>query len=399
MDWEKLLREFFESDSLDGLLKDAGAMLGCPMLVVDDAYHIVASYVPETFRDAVFQAAIERGEITYEAISALNWDLLPDPSAGVFQPVEDSPYVRRFSCLSSAGVRIGYLICVDADGTLALKSPEDFKRLEGILAKQLICRRQSGWTSATTAEEVLAHLLDGKFSGAGAFRAQAGSTSLFKYRPDRLALINLGLYHSSNFGDDILKSELSAAFPGCSPFLYRGEVLLLLNASHDTAALDDLSGRYSLRSVISGRFTDLYLLPQVYAPAREVMDYLLGRAAGAFCAHTSQFRCLMALRRLSDRPDLIDPRISALGRYDAEHGTELCLTLYTYLACHHSVQLTCERLFTHRNTVLYRLRRLREDFGFGLDRPEEVLPLLLSSALVLLAAHRDGLFAPIPGGK
>ena len=161
MDWEKLLREFFESDSLDGLLKDAGAMLGCPMLVVDDAYHIVASYVPETFRDAVFQAAIERGEITYEAISALNWDLLPDPSAGVFQPVEDSPYVRRFSCLSSSGVRIGYLICVDADGTLALKSPEDFKRLEGILAKQLICRRQSGWPSATTAEEVLAHLLDG----------------------------------------------------------------------------------------------------------------------------------------------------------------------------------------------------------------------------------------------
>ena len=68
---------------------------------------------------------------------------------------------------------------MDADGTLALKSPEDFKRLEGILAKQLICRRQSGWTSATTAEEVLAHLLDGKFSGAGAFRAQAGSTSLF----------------------------------------------------------------------------------------------------------------------------------------------------------------------------------------------------------------------------
>lgn len=392
MDWTILMHDFFDSDGLETLLRDAGGMLRCPMLVVDVTFHIVSSYVPEGFHDAVFEAALMRGEITYEAISALNWDLLPDPSAGVFQPVEDSAYVRRFSALNSGGMRVGYLICVDVDGDLPLRPEDDFRRLEAILAKQLFCLERRGSAYGTTAEEVLTHLLDGKFSGPGAFYTQAMTTRLAQYRPARLALLNLGLYRSLNFRDDMLKQDLHAAFPGSHPFLYRDEVLLFLDDNQITDELDRLARQRRLRVVITERFSDLYHLPQVYHSAQEVMQYLIIRVEGDFVAKTSQFRDLMRLRRLAERPDLMDPQIAEIADHDERHGTQFCLTLYTYCICHHSLKQTCERMFTHRNTILYRLRKLKEDFNLNLDEPDETMPLLLSSALALLRSHQDQLF-------
>lgn len=42
--------------------------------------------------------------------------------------------------------------------------------------------------------------------------------------------------------------------------------------------------------------------------------------------------------------------------------------------------------------MLYRLRKLKEEFDIAVDAPEDTLPLLLSSALVLLQSHQDQLF-------
>ena len=45
--------------------------------------------------------------------------------------------------------------------------------------------------------------------------------------------------------------------------------------------------------------------------------------------------------------------------------------------------VSCERLYTHRNTVLYRIRKIKEDFGLDLDAPEKHLKYLLSAAVIL----------------
>ena len=83
---------------------------------------------------------------------------------------------------------------------------------------------------------------------------------------------------------------------------------------------------------------------------------------------------------------------SKLAHYDAAEHTQYCQTLLAYLLCHHSLQETCQRLYTHRNTVLYRIRRMKEDFGIPLDDPNRHLELLLSVSLELLAQHQENLF-------
>lgn len=71
-------------------------------------------------------------------------------------------------------------------------------------------------------------------------------------------------------------------------------------------------------------------------------------------------------------------------------------TLYTYLICHHSLQETCERLFLHRNTALYRIRKMKDQFEIPLDDPEQFLYLLLSVSMILLREGKEELFFSDP---
>ena len=54
---DALLRDFFAQDDLSRLAEGAGALLGCPLLVLDDTFHVAAHHLPLGFSDAVFQAS------------------------------------------------------------------------------------------------------------------------------------------------------------------------------------------------------------------------------------------------------------------------------------------------------------------------------------------------------
>ena len=388
-----LYHDLLSSSSLDSLIVDTGRLLGCPVLVADVSFHVLGSYLPEGFHDEVFEAAIKRKEITYEVLSSFDWQMMTDKAGAIFSHVDDTPYIRRFSRLIFEGIKLGYLVFVDPKLSLKDVPVEDMRRIEAIIAKQLFCQERHDKLYGSNSEELLTRLLAGRFSGPSAFHAQAQTSPLSDFQSGKLVIIDLGLYHSKDFKDDTLKNELKQAYPKAEPFLYQDDVLLLLSEGDDDLVLDRLSARYGLRIVISDIFRDLYGIRRVYKALRKLKDHLLSHTSGSFTARFGQFRELMLLWRIMDRPELLDPRARILSAYDREHDSELCLTLYTYLCCHHSLQATCEKLFTHKNTVLYRLRKIRDDMGIDINEPEEILSLALSCAVILLKEeHRDQLF-------
>ena len=54
--------------------------------------------------------------------------------------------------------------------------------------------------------------------------------------------------------------------------------------------------------------------------------------------------------------------------------------------------IICASLFTHRNTILYRIHKMKEDYGIPLDDPSAHLKLLMGVALVLLESKGPDFF-------
>ena len=57
---EALLEEFFSRDNLRQLALSAGELLDCPLLVLDDTFHVAAHHLPLGFSDELFQNAVRR---------------------------------------------------------------------------------------------------------------------------------------------------------------------------------------------------------------------------------------------------------------------------------------------------------------------------------------------------
>lgn len=92
------------------------------------------------------------------------------------------------------------------------------------------------------------------------------------------------------------------------------------------------------------------------------------------------------LNELTQSPDLapfaglVGPLIS----HDLERGSDLVKTLRVYLAAGANASEAADRLFLHRNSLLYRLERVRKLTGLDLKDPRSRLALQLG----LLALER-----------
>jgi sugar diacid utilization regulator len=88
-------------------------------------------------------------------------------------------------------------------------------------------------------------------------------------------------------------------------------------------------------------------------------------------------RLLVAMTQHAEMEDFYQQTAGALVAYDERTGSGLMETLDAFFHSHGSPTDTAQRLHLHRNTVLYRLRRIEEIGGLHLDDPATRLNLHL----------------------
>lgn len=185
-------------------------------------------------------------------------------------------------------------------------------------------------------------------------------------------------------GKDTLKDELTYRFYASHPFLYKGDVLLFLHKGYNIADFDALVSEFHLKVAISDPIGALFDLPALYRPAREALDLMTETSFHSGSVfQVSQLKPLLLLSSLQTRSDLVSERIRFLSVCDREKGSQYCETLYHYLSSGRSLKETCAALFTHRNTILYRIHKMRDEYGVPLDDPSAHLELLLGVSLAL----------------
>ena len=170
-------------------------------------------------------------------------------------------------------------------------------------------------------------------------------------------------------------------------------MFLFLYKNRDAAVFTELAGEFDLKVIISEAVRDLYDLPLLYRAAHDALSMIAGSDYhGENVCYVAQLRTPLLLKNLESRNDLISPELRALDEHDRKKGTQYCETLYFYLICSRSLKKTCDALFTHRNTVLYRIERIRDDFLIPLDDPERHTELLFGVALLLFQKEGPDFF-------
>jgi PucR family transcriptional regulator, purine catabolism regulatory protein len=95
------------------------------------------------------------------------------------------------------------------------------------------------------------------------------------------------------------------------------------------------------------------------------------------------YRLLLELRESSELQSFYHETLGALIEHDRSNSGELLHTLDGYFAALGNLHQAADLLHIHRNTLIYRLRRIGEISGLNLKRAEDALALQIA-----LKAHR-----------
>ena len=96
------------------------------------------------------------------------------------------------------------------------------------------------------------------------------------------------------------------------------------------------------------------------------------------------YKILMAADRESLR-DYCRECLDALKEHDEKNGTDYVETLRLYLENNSSVTAVAELTFVHRNTVNYKIKKIKEILGCELDQSDKLRLMLAFGAERLLA--------------
>jgi sugar diacid utilization regulator len=128
---------------------------------------------------------------------------------------------------------------------------------------------------------------------------------------------------------------------------------------------------------LSGWHQGLALVAQGFAEAREAA--LAAGRSGAGTAVAFDDIVITHLLRSSDDADrVLGETLAPVCAYDAERGADLLPTLRTYISSGFSPTRSAQELIVHPNTVLYRLKRIRELTGRDPHDPDDLVLLALA---------------------
>lgn len=377
---DELLNVFLTENTLSGLVKAISGAVGCPAVIVDDAFHIAASCAVSEYNDPAYRTAVSHSELSLDTCAAIS-------AHGVEKDftVDAGNKKYRILRLENGDTVLGYMILISAEDMPC--DAETLNFTAALVSKQLFFERRQ---SSGTAEEILAALFDGEFTDEEHFKISAAATYLSNFHPERFALIDLR--DCTPAAAAFLQTQLKNEFHASHPFIYKGKTVMFLHGDHSMPRLAELAEQNGIATVISGKLNGVFSAAALYPAVTATLDYLNEKGKGGALAFAEDYTLLLTLRAAAGNGTVFDRDVKKMAEYDKENEGELCLTLYTYLCCRHSLKDTCERLYTHRNTVLYRIRRIKEFFGIDTDNPELCIMYLLQAALELVKAGEDALF-------
>ena len=131
----------------------------------------------------------------------------------------------------------------------------------------------------------------------------------------------------------------------------------------------------------SDSFPSVQEIYENFRLAQSVFQYALAAGQTEGLALFNDYRLhhmLASVSRLPDASRYLHNGIRALRDYDREKWTEYLATLRTYLDCNQNIGLTAQRLCVHKNTVFYRLGRLKSDFGLDIQDTKTLVSLYCS---------------------
>jgi hypothetical protein len=195
-------------------------------------------------------------------------------------------------------------------------------------------------------------------------------------------------------------AAMAEAFHGLNhniqPFIFQFQLLLFFDCDTDVLlqpemlkGLRDIAVRYHAKMGISNYFCSLLDIRRYYTQAQHtltVAEAALRRTplSPVFLFQEYSYGELFSIcASEADLSNYVYPPLMELLEYDQANDTQLMNTLFVYLQHNCHAKDTAKNMFMHKNTILYRINKIKEMLHLDLSDGESVFLVALSMRILI----------------
>ena len=383
--FNRLLSGPAEQTPFHEIIDNAAVFLGRSLVLTDMSFHVVDYSTSVAITDPIWKTNVKRGFSSYEFIEAMNI-LIPDNSL----PTNSDPFF--VNCDASRENKlcsivffnqrpIGYLVLLDNERGILPYHLQYLPKIGQLLILSLKHMPNFQSLFINAAENIFLNLLEGKSEDIDHLRIINASITL----PKCMRCLLFIPKNSSKHDRYYMQRNLYSLFPNSSVFLYQNDVIAIVSDKDSHKLADPSLCGEQMKNVKEVGVSSVFRTPEEFpyflqcAKTACEMAHRLGQKE--IIHYYDRYQFFHILSTCHDQTLLrsyIHPAFDMLQEYDAANDTALLKTLQTYIDHGLNAKETAVELYLHRNTLTYRLNKIRELTDIDFENLETVFRLSCS---------------------
>lgn len=387
------LDALFNDEGLQGICDVAYGFLGNPVFIIDNTYKYLAVSSGTVADNQLMEKETTSGEIAEEGIQLIRSIKLDDKIRKSRRPYYFINPVHHNGMLVGSilihDIEVGHVMFYELNRPFGENDYELMHRLCRIVSIELQKKDFYKKNKGTMYAYFLGDLLDNK---AGDIQSSSKRLETLGYTlKDELFVLTISPKNnvSSEAKQEIIVTDLQRMVPGSLYVIYENTAVLLINGcdrgeNHrfENRDLEDYLLHNNLIAGLSNNFSNIQEIRNYYEQSLKAAELGMRilNGAGLYRYETmSIFHILEICERMEyNLWDFCHPALPMLMTYDKEHHTDFLNTLYQYLNFSQNTQKTADVLHIHKNTLLYRIEKIKKITGNLLNHGDELIKLHFS---------------------
>ncbi|WP_170834613.1 PucR family transcriptional regulator [Natronincola peptidivorans] len=391
-----LLHTLIQGRGIKYIVKRAAEILNNPVILLDTSYRILAYSRAEKIQEEFWHANIERGYCSFEFISAVKkistLKKAPDTSDPFIVTCYASPNQKLISKVVLDCKVVGYIVVLESQQDFNQESTNFLSLLSNVIAQEIKNSKVLNNITGLMHENFLMDLLDDKISDASILLERIKNTGMPLNKFFYVLVLNVSNYRPSSNYRDALKNGLGGVFTNIYSIFYKDHIVSLISFKEERAFDEKIKSKlmtfiksHDLTVGVSQRFIDLLTLSNHYKHTLKVLNLGDQLRSEDRIFHCDDFHFYTLLSSILKKENLLDychPAVLNLQNFDKKNDTNYSQTLYYYLLNNQNVNETAKSLFVHRNTMTYRLKKIKELIQLNLDDSETIFLITMSYKII-----------------
>lgn len=361
--FEKLLQIEEESTTIDELTKGFYSLIECPLAIIDENYKILSHFALDEYTlGNTFYDSIKRGYWSIELINKLSKLLANNDYANIsFDNIN-----RLFIKLKDKDNNLlGYLVIIEYNKKIKDIDKDLLLHITKIITKYLLINNNH--QDINNLNSFFTSLINNEFNNETIFLEKYNSII------DKNKIYKFIIISVNNIDKKIIKTlEISLTYLFIdSTIIFKEEYIIIF--LHNDINYEDINSFFfknKLYGILSTPILDFYNIYTIYNILKKLLNYLIINKNEYILYKESDYIFLSTIISTNDNIvllSLIHENILKLYKYDIDNNTSLCITLYTYIKCNRSLKECSKELYLHKNTITYRLNKIKDILDDNLD--------------------------------